>query len=149
MKRKTISLSLSEVHENRLKLLCEKEGCGPSELIRRAIDLYFKKETKNDPRQEAPSRLKKRAREEAILRLDKMDDDELTIELDRLGEIMINGENAQGVEIHQSIGSKLGLGRCVITKTGTSGDDGDSRELEAIFERINKNPKKYYPDESL
>ncbi len=38
---KRIDITISEVHIKKLKQLCKKGGMGVSEIIRRAIDLYY------------------------------------------------------------------------------------------------------------
>lgn len=145
MPMKQVSISLGEHYISQLNSICVKKDISKSEVIRRALELYMKKEMADEPRAPAQSRLDKQAREEAYERLLKMNDEELTEELDRLELIQINGVNETlNYEFHQRIATITGIGRCVVTITGESGSASDP--LDPYLNKIRNNLKKYYPN---
>lgn len=145
---KTISISLSEVHIERIKLLANTLGMrGPSEVIRRAVDgLYNKETSRTGQRVEAPSRIKKAEREAALARLEKMNDEELTNELDRLGLIEKNwvdpDKNTSG-SVSVGTGQQVS-GRVFIYYVNGKFAGEDRPAFEAIMNKVRNDPKKYY-----
>lgn len=88
MKSKLITISVNEVYEKKIKTLSEVTGKGISELVRSAIDVYYRKEMVTAGpalRTPAPSRLAKAERDSKVEEILSMSDEELTTWLLEVG----------------------------------------------------------------
>jgi Arc/MetJ-type ribon-helix-helix transcriptional regulator len=141
---KQISISLGESYISQIDAISVKKEISRSDVVRRALDLYWKKEMGDEARQPAPSKLAKQAREEAYARLIAMNDEDMTNELDRIGAFQKNWVN--GAAIGQTyISRNENEVRCIRHIVNGKPGGFDVPAFDALMNKIKNNLKEFYP----